>query len=533
MESKHTKLKGVWLWFALFLMTSVIWQPNPSFACDIAVISGKYTSNGRPVIWKNRDHGPRWEQEIRYYEAVDPSVGGSVRIVDRASISPLLYADGTKSIMSGGVNESGFAITNTTVYENDFIHEYISNANHLLMEFALETCKTVEDFDAVLEDFKHISKDWIFPVPLEGMTSAVISGNFVAIDAEGGAVLYEIYSGAGTGAYLTDLMINRYDANNIEDAPFGFVNRTNSHDWLERNSDTQREVRGTEILTELYEEGIQFPNDESKGLNFKNILMILAKDVCGDDPYMVNGIPVANAVNKNTPNKYNTTYCISRYMTNIAMVVDGVTPGDDPKLTTLWCNLGEPAIGVSTPYFPAAGAVTPYAWAEQGMETSTPVDKKVTCALNQAINDQEIDGLYKNNWDYGNVWIEMDRTIDYELLREVQEWTLPLENQIIEHTETILDQYRNGASYTAKNLYDLSHYAAGYMYNNYTNQSYSDVAWDFGGIYDEGSVPDDDDPVVDPDPDPDPGDTDPPVDPGSNTILFTQFMIWLMSLFAV
>ena len=500
MKNKHSLLTSPWFLFASLVMATLTWTSAPSTACDVAVISGKVTSNGRPVIWKNRDHGPRWEQEIRYYPATHPEVGPSVRIVDRATTAPLLYKDGAVSILSGGLNASGFAITNTTVYENDPVHEYYSNANHLLMEVALETCKTVDDFDALLADYRNISENW----------DKIISGNFVVIDAKGGAALYEIFSGFGFQAYLNPLMINKFDANDPEDAPLGFVNRTNSHKWIQRNSDTQREVRGRDILTDLYDE-----ND----LSFENVLLILAKDVCGDDPNIVDGIPITS------PHKYKTKYCISRYMTNIAMVVDGVADGGDPSLATLWCNLGEPSIGVSTPHFASAGGVTPYAWAEQGLEPpATPVDTKVTCALNQAINDQEIDGLYINNWDYGYWYIEMDTTIDYALLKEVQEWTIPLEQRIIDHTETILDGYRNGNTYTSDDLYALSHYAAGYMYENYTNQSDTALAWNFGGITDEPTDPPDDGQGDDP------GDTDPP-DDGNNSGFFTQFMLWLLGLF--
>ncbi|MBU0995111.1 MAG: hypothetical protein KJ737_21665 [Proteobacteria bacterium] len=516
MKSKHAISIGTLFLFTMILMVSLSYLPNLSFACDIAVVSGQYTSNGRPLIWKNRDHGPRWEQEVRYYEALDPSVGGSVRVVDRSSLMPAIYPDGSVEILSGGVNASGFAITNTTVYENDPIHEYYSNANHLLMEEAIETCKTVEDFDDILANFREVSKNW----------DKIISGNFVVIDAEGGAALYEIFSGNGFQAYLNPLMINKFDANDPEDAPYGFVNRTNSHEWIPRDSDTQRELRGADILLELYDEGIEYPDDAYKGLNFKNVLMVLAKDVCGDDPDMVNGIPATN------PNKYYDYYCISRAMTNIALVVDGVAPGENQDLATLWCNLGEPSIGVSTPHFPAALAVTPYAWAEAGMETGTPTDDTVTCAMNQAINDQEIDGLYINNWDYGNPFIQMDRTIDYELLRDVQEWTLPLETKIIMNTETILDRYRKGDSFTTEDLYDLSHYAARFMYNNYTNQSDDYFLWDFGGVLDDVDTTVDDDTDSNPSDD-DVDNVDPDANDGSTGLFsFTRFMIWLLSIFA-
>jgi hypothetical protein len=464
-----------------------LFQTTPS-ACDVAVISGKVTVTGRPMIWKNRDHADTWHQELIYYEAVKSEVGGSIRIMDRITTA-WMDVDGddddasyiTGPIMSGGVNESGFAITNTTVYEWNPINEFF-NGNVPLMEEALEKCKTVSDFDGLIKLFKANPLNW----------DKVISGNFVVLDASGGAALYEIYS--GDYGFLAPLQFKKFDANDPEDAPHGFVNRTNSNSYLDRNSDTRREERGLEILETLY---------EAEDLSLENILSTLTKDVCGDDILPGESLPTQDAAN-NDPKNFNTDKCISRYLTNFAMVVDGVGLGESPLLTTLWLNLGEPAVGVFTPHFAGVRKVTPYAWAESDLESLSPVNASTTCALNQMINDQELT-LYANN--VGDIFTAMDLTIDYESLRDTQSWSVPLEKTVVGNCDILLNQYRKGILPQGKTLeealYALSHYAASYVYMNYTHQSDSFEAWDFGDLS---------------------------VDTGSddNFPSFTRFMMWLV-----
>lgn len=472
---------GLTLWVLSF--------SDSALSCDVAVISGRVTVSGRPIIWKNRDHSDAWQQELIYYEAVKPEVGGSMRIMDRETTS-FIEEDSdsetflTAPIMSGGMNESGFAITNTTVYEWNPIDEFF-NANVPLMEDALEQCKTVAEFEDMVVDYKKNPMNW----------DKIISGNFVVLDASGGAALYALYS--GDYGFISPIQATKYDANDTEDAPHGFVNLTNSNVYLERNSDTRREERGREILESLY---------QKSSLSLENIVKTLAKDVCGDDILPDGTLPTLDPVN-NDPENFNTNECISRYLTNFSMVVEGVKPAENPAFTTLWLNMGEPAVGVSTPHFAGARKVTPYAWAESELEAESPVNSTTTCALNQMINDQEL-AMYDNNIS-PDIFTPMDLTINYDVLLDIQSWTIPLEKTVIENTAILIDQYRKGILPQGKSLeealYDLSHYTAGYAYDNFTHQSDSFEAWDFG-------------------------DLSAGIDPNNDFSSFSRFMIWLIGI---
>ncbi len=229
-----------------------------------------------PAVPSHRDHGANWKQEIKYYEAKNLDIGAYIQIIDRSSRYPKYFPESEfpqPDRSSGGLNESGFAITNTTVYETNIIHEEISNNNHVFITDVLASCKTIEDFDNALATYRDNSHySW-----------NILSGNFVVIDAKGGAALYEVFSGNGPEAYIDPVMVRKFDANNPDDAPNGCLTRTNSHYWLQRTVDTRREVRSREILNELYEEGLEYPDDDTKGLIYKNTISKLTKDVCGND----------------------------------------------------------------------------------------------------------------------------------------------------------------------------------------------------------------------------------------------------------
>lgn len=494
------KLTGSVYFFAFFFSALFFLSVLPdATACDIAVVSGKITKDGRPIIWKNRDHSANWKQELRYYDATDADIGGSIRIIDRTTADLLQVSDTiVPEIMSGGANESGFAILNTTVYEYNIIHEYISNANVYLMETALETCKTVSDFDDLILNFHNSLKN----------IGKIICGNFVVLDGEGGAALYEIYSGTGLLSYIQPLQYLKFDANNEETAPYGFVNRTNSHTWIERTNDDHREERGYFILEQLSDAG---------SVTVEDILMTLAKDLYFEDDSGYTLAPPGD-----DPLNFDTSSCISRYQTNFAIAIEGVKDGENAKYTTLWCNMGEPSVGVSTPHFPFAGKVTPYAWAESGMETDNPVDDTPTCALNQAINDCELT-MYSNNWAF---LVSMDNTMDYTVFLGVQEWSLPLEKTVIRGTQKVLDKYRNGNLPSGDSLedalYNLSHYASRFVYNNYSNQSSTYQSWSFHNVTSSDiGLTDDDDST----------DTD---DDSSTAITgnLSSFMTWLLNDYA-
>ena len=540
-----------------------------SMACDIAVVAAKASSTGRPLIWKSRDNSLGWEQEVASYKRTDNTVnsaaGGSIRVIDRTRGS---------AAQSGGVNEAGFAITNTTVYQESPIHEYLASANLNLMSNALKRCTTVAGFDAYIAGWHE-----------EGTNQTrILSGNFVVIDAKGGAALYELTTGdsqtdvyayggrvkvhkidANTGfvtnedgaligndgeiGYITNfsdssksmqimdmnrvIISNEYQlsadkkyilnsANAVIDngSDFcGIANRTNSSFWVQLNDDTPREDRAMDLMLQLKDQG---------RLNFRTVQQIVAKDMEVDAYDLASYPNLSNVDPVSTDAQRNTFHAISRYCTNLTFVVDGVAPGGNAKLATLWVNLGEPAVGSSTPFFPAANAVSTYAYADASFLGMT-LDLSPTSYINQAICDVR-DTLYDNhgsdnilamlppidisagllisllqiNWLFNSseetwsdfegelsewhvLWMaymatqdESDKTVDFPALMAVQSWSVPLENVMFDRTETYLNALRQDSSrITESNLLKFSNYCSEFLYLNYKNHSYTYKSWDF------------------------------------------------------
>jgi hypothetical protein len=507
------------------------------------VVSAKASLNGRPFLWKNRDYSSNWKQEVLFSKRT-----GVLKIVDN-TVFPM------KGFASGGVNKFGFSIVNSTCYQKSPIHEYISNANLDLLEYALNHCSKITDFEDVIENWHDDKKNRL----------AIISGNFAVIDSKGGSVLYELYSGTGYHSYGAKLMINRIDANtgfvknesgllignngeigyvtvfpeknkfritddqrNITNPEFhlarngtaimdskgrmiddgkqfsGFVNRANSNFWVRLKSDVERESRATNLLNHLAGQG---------DLSYRTVLQYVARDIdpSSDDP----------------DESVDTSNSISRYCTRFAMVVDGVPKNENPSLTTMWVNLGEPSCGIATPYFNFAQKVPYHAWADTIHKYYGPIDTGPSSLLNKMINASEL-RVYSNNisdgeapsppeelnsyymtsvlkinmnQDYEEIWNDfegllsgwfkgytdflkkydtMDRTINYDELLKIQTHTLPLEDTIIDNTERFLKKYRNrGDKSDRVNFYKFSHYCADYAYKNFNGVNLSPFNWKF------------------------------------------------------
>jgi hypothetical protein len=208
-------------------------------------------------------------------------------------------------------------------------------------------------------------------------------------------------------------------------------------------------------------------------------------------------------------------------------VVDGVAPGGNAKLATIWVNLGEPSVGAATPFFPAANSVSTYAYADTSFLGMT-LDLGPSSYINQTIHDMrttlyeessinilamlppldvsgelllsllQINWLFNSgeeNWssfegelsEWHTLWLanmaandESDKTIDIPRLLGIQNWALPLENIIFDKTEAYISALRQDSTrITEGNLKKYSDYCAQFLYLNYDNQSYTYKTWDF------------------------------------------------------
>ncbi|HNY66244.1 MAG TPA: hypothetical protein PKM41_12485 [Deltaproteobacteria bacterium] len=435
-----------------------------SWACDVAVVSARVSTNGRPFIWKNYDCSGRWQQQIKYFSPKNPGPGGYLMLYHNDSWMQRI--NGSPMVPQAGVNEAGFAMALSSVYEDFNPAHELGNFNTDLMQHAVEECTTLEDFEALV-------KTW--PTKKEHINHA-ISGNFVAIDAQGGAALYEMFTGYTTYG-LMPIMYRKYDANTgrvtdhngtqiqaAQSSFIGFVNRTNTHFWLPNNPGGERYKRGLELLTGLANTGALSP---------ENMMHLVSRDITGKQTRTY------------SQSNYNTTYCISRSATRSGTVVEGVPDGGDPRLTTFWCALGEPSISVFVPYFASAHGVSPYAYADAMTITGEYLDRNDTCLLNMAEDYRETYGrlIYRSN--RGNtIYGPYNNYINKLELAKVQAWTFEIENILWSNTKSYLNWLEDNSpdmssNQFAQNLRGFADYCADFTYWNYTEGSSTAVPWTF------------------------------------------------------
>jgi hypothetical protein len=304
MRSNQTRHKGVCL--IAGLMMGICWATaGPASACTTAVISAAATTNGRPLLWKNRDAENKQNQVIYDNTGRYPFVG-VVNSGDPAGFE-----------VWAGINAKGFAIMNAASYN---LAKTDSTAEGLLMRLALQSCATVEEFQALLEKTNG-GRD--------------VTANFGVIDARGGAAIFE----ASRTAF------KRFDATDPAVAPAGFIVRTNYSDSgdADAGSGMLRRARATSLLDALV---------TAKSLTAATLLAGPARDVANVEigSYPAQGLPAGARF------AY-TADSVCRYDTASAVVFEGVRPGEDPLLSTMWVIPGEPITGAAVPVWVRAAAV--------------------------------------------------------------------------------------------------------------------------------------------------------------------------------
>jgi hypothetical protein len=222
-----------------------------------------------------------------------------------------------------------------------------------------------------------------------------------------------------------------------------------------------RKYRAEALLTKLVSE---------KRINYRTVMREVSKDVVGKQ--------VNPELSSET--NYSTTYCLSRNATRSAIVVRGAASGGDPRLATMWVNLGEPSVGVFVPFFAAAKGTSELARMDT-LVSGAWRDYDDSCLLNQAIAEREIkDSLIYSSNSGDVIWGMYDNYINKVELAKVQLWTFPIEDTIIDNTESFLsDLQSDPTQITAAKLKDFADYCAEYAYENFQEGSAVDFPWDY------------------------------------------------------
>ena len=267
---------------------AIVWVATPVQACTSAVVSGKVTPDGRPLLWKNRD-----TDFMRNH-------------VD--------YVKGEKYDFIAVVNSANAYLKEAWMGTNSSDEER-GAANGRVIYRALEVCATVEDFCHFLDTISKPSD---------------IEANFGVIDAQGGAAMFEV-------DYHKYVMC---DANNPKDAPYGYIARTNFSfaGKVNEGAGYVRYMEADQVLMKASATGSITPqfifNDLSR--SFRNRMLDIDLRSGAYNRPQASGWFVDQDF-------------IPRSSTSCSVVVQGVKPGEKAELTTMWTLLGYPPTGIAIP----------------------------------------------------------------------------------------------------------------------------------------------------------------------------------------
>ena len=266
----------------------------PMYPCTSAVVSGRVTPDGRPLLWKHRDASDL-NNRIVHFEAE----GGKLEFVGLVN-----GVDTMANEVWAGYNTSGFAIMNTASYNLKNDTSSLSDREGVVMKQALGECRTVEDFARLLDSL---------PRPIG------VEANFGVIDALGGAAYFEVNS----------YEVFRYD---VKDSPDGYLLRTNYS------------VSGR-------------PNEGYGYIRYDNAARLFSRAASERSitPEWITGICSRSFYHTLLGRDFTTDAWvvdqdfIPRRSTSASVVIEGVKSGESPVFTTMWTMLGYPPCSVVLP----------------------------------------------------------------------------------------------------------------------------------------------------------------------------------------
>ncbi|MDR2473186.1 MAG: hypothetical protein LBD53_06415 [Tannerella sp.] len=281
-------------------------------ACTSAIFTGKVTSDGRPLLWKNRDTDDE-NNRIAYLQG------------KKYAMLALLNSRDKDDTAWTGVNSVGFAIMNTASYNLKDDTVKLADLEGIMMYKALGECKNLADFEQFLDDY---------PRPMG------VEANFGVIDAEGGAAYYEVNNFRWT----------KVDANDPKIAPHGYLVYTN-FSYTGRFNKGEGYVRfqtASELIAHQAPMCDFTPTWIFNHLSRSFYNSVLKTDLC--DARFSPENAAGWAVDQDF---------IPRKSTMSAIVIQGVKAGENPDLSTMWTILGYPPVGIAAPLWVKAGKAQP------------------------------------------------------------------------------------------------------------------------------------------------------------------------------
>jgi hypothetical protein len=301
-------LKSIYVfWLFLFGFTGGI-----LFPCTSAVVSGKVTPDGRPILWKNRDTSDP-HNKVVFLQGKKFAFLAVINAGDKNAVS-----------VWQGLNSRGFAIMNTA--SSDLaVGQEGGGQNGIFMKRALGICSDVSDFEELLK---------------ATAGERQVSANYGVIDAQGGACFFETRNESFV----------KYDANDPDTAPQGFIVRTNYAFSAPEKNRGGGYIR-YERAQRLFEEAAAKNN-----LTCRFVLREAARDLVNEKLHS-NPFSEAEFSTAENPLYINTDDTINRNSTMSVSVFHGAPSPEKAYLATMWVLLGQPVASVSIPLWVQAEGV--------------------------------------------------------------------------------------------------------------------------------------------------------------------------------
>ena len=258
-------------------------------ACTSAIVSGRLTRDGRPLMWKHRDTG-HVDNFVASVKASGPEE------LDYAALFNM--GDSLLSEAWIGMNESGFAVMNTASYNLAPDTATYKDREGFIMTEALKVCRSLPDFESLLDRM---------PRPMG------VQANFGAIDAEGRAAYYETCDTGYVKYDVADtadgyLIRTNYSCSGAADCGFGYI----------------REQNALTLLTPYIESRSVAPEVFTEVLSRSFYHSLTERDMSdAGDEWIVD------------------QDFIPRYSSSASVVVEGMG-GTDDKEAVMWTALGYP-----------------------------------------------------------------------------------------------------------------------------------------------------------------------------------------------
>jgi len=304
----------------LLILTVSVWQ---SYACTTAVISGKHTKDGRPMIWKLRDT-ESFENKMKYFtDGKYPYIG-------------MINSNDEKGEQVwGGSNSVGFAIMNSASFNvNMKDTTSFKDQEGRFMKLALQQCANLEEFEQLL---KARNK----PMGL--------AAHFGVLDADGNVAFYEVNNQTFT----------KFDANDPAQAPNGYILRTN-------HSFTGKKDIGYGFIRLQTAQDIFYQADACGDMSAQTIIQEFSR--CLKHPVLKRDFRKEFETVPYGENFVNSGDLITRHGSSSMILIEGIKKGEEVDMNTIWTQVGFPNTSIAMPVWVKGGKKMPGVLTAKGEE---------------------------------------------------------------------------------------------------------------------------------------------------------------------